>query len=73
MKIKTVNVVWVGGDEIDALYSYPDTPEGNKAAERKFLKFVSTFRNLSKEDKEILLVDRFATEGNFAVYLTHSN
>lgn len=35
-KINTVNVIEYTNDHIIGLHSYPDTPEGNKAAEKRF-------------------------------------
>ena len=34
--IKTVSVITTNEDEIESVISFPDTPEGNKEAEKEF-------------------------------------
>lgn len=36
MKLQTVNVIRLDSGCLDSIYSFPDTPEGNREAESKF-------------------------------------
>lgn len=57
--INTVNVIEFDGETILGLASYPDTPEGNNAAEERF-KAVAKENGVEESDLEVALEDGVA-------------
>jgi hypothetical protein len=57
--INTVNVIEFDGETILGLASYPDTPEGNKAAEERF-KAVAKENGVHESDLEAAIEDGVA-------------
>jgi len=76
VKLNTVNVIEIIDNDLQSIRSFADTPEGNKRAEKLFLRCVkenSTFGNaLPKDTATDLLDDGVFTDDTYTVLITHS-
>lgn len=72
-KINTVNVIEYTDDHIIGLHSYPDTPEGNKAAEKLFASICKD-NDVTGEDLDSCLEDGLceSSDGSWRVVIFHS-
>ena len=76
--LSTVNVIDCKDREdfaIQAMESYPDTPEGNKAAEELFKEWVNKAlgsRSLGDEQMAVYLEDGVCEIGDGCIALVHS-
>ena len=74
--MNTVNVVVIKKNAVDELFSYPDTPDGNLKAEKKFLErmseCLSNFDEYDDDDISSCLDDGIAKFGTGSICITHN-
>ena len=74
--MNTVNVVVVKEGAVSELFSYPDTPNGNKKAEEKFVEQMSKcpfgLVTYSEEDIEVCLENGIIEFKTGSICLTHN-
>jgi hypothetical protein len=67
----------VGDADVQGVHSFADTPEGNKRAEKLFLRCIKQNyplfdKLMTKVDKTDLLDEGYFVYGNYRILLTHS-
>lgn len=73
-KIQTVNIVEYADDDLLGVTSYEDNEEGNKEAEAQFKQCViENGADMSDEDAESFIEDGYFEQGNYQLFITHSN
>jgi uncharacterized protein YdcH (DUF465 family) len=73
MKLQTVNVIEITNGIIQGLTSYPETPEGNKAAEEHFGRLLKEHNAETDDVIEQAIEDGTYTDGSgYEVNLVHS-
>lgn len=74
--MKTVNVVVIKKNAVNELFSFPDTPEGNVKAEKKFVErmseCLSNYSDYTSEDVDSCLENGFAKFGDGSICITHN-
>lgn len=76
MEIATVNVIDMRNGTIQSISSWPDTREGNAAAEQAFCDLVGSIApnaSLTREDFDNLLENGWYEIGDGAIYIAHSS
>lgn len=76
MKLATVNVVELVGGNVCGLTAFPESPEGNKAAEEHLVALIKEYDEERATDEIIAAAvedGRYAGSMNYEVLITHSN
>lgn len=73
MKINTINVTEIGDESVLGIRSFSIDEEGIKEAEELFRECVKeNGNNLTDEEVEAFIIDRYFEQGNYQVFLTPS-
>lgn len=74
--MKTVNVIVVKKGAVSELFSYPDSSDGNKKAEAKFIErmseCLSNYDEYTSEDVDNCVNDGIAKFGTGSICITHN-
>ena len=70
--IDTVNVIEMWQGQIQSLASYPETPQGNAAAEQRFRVLASEKARYGENDVELAIGDGIAEHELYSVVIFHS-
>lgn len=74
MKVNTVNVIEYADDAVFGIKSFSNDPEGIKEAEECFKEVIREHGdNVTEEEAENYIEDGWFEQGNYQVFLTHSN
>jgi hypothetical protein len=71
MQVKTVNVVSYADDDLLGITSFSDDKEGNKEAEEHFRQILLE-SEVPEEDVDSFVEDGYWEQGEYQVFLTHS-
>jgi hypothetical protein len=69
--LNTINVVEYSSDSVQQVVSFPDTTEGNIAAETMF-KSIATENGMDENDSDDCLADGLYEQGMYQVFIVHS-
>lgn len=70
--INTVNVIKMGKGVVDSLNAWPETPEGNKAAEEKFIELIKT-DGCASDEVAACVEDGYYRMYDVEILLVHSS
>lgn len=74
--MNTVNVIVIKKNVVSELFSYPDTPNGNKKAECKFVErmseCLSNYDSYTEEDIDACKENGIAKFGTGSICITHN-
>ena len=71
--IDTVNVIRLSGGQVTNMFSWPESPEGNKAAEKKFSELVAAAGCPPKDVESYIEDGYFQIKKHHDIMLVHSN